>query len=116
MKNLVAALRDIFGRGPRDAAPIEPQNDTSSFSTCEIKQVETEIVSSGPEYAFARTGGERIFVPKSIRLVGGEWWEVRPGRRVRLGVVRNRAEQGLRALGLTFLDTAASAGQGAESS
>ena len=106
MKQLLAALCGLFGRGPRDAAPRKTQKVNSTFSRREIAQVETVIESSGPQYAFAWTAGERVFVPSSIRLVGGEWSQVRPGRRVRLGVVRDRAERGLRALGLTFLGTA----------
>ena len=106
MKKLLAALCGLFGRGPRNAAPRKTQKINPAFSDRAISQVETTIESSGPEYAFAWTGSERIFIPKSTRLVGGEWGQVRPGRRVRLGVVRDRAERGLRALGLTFLRTA----------
>lgn len=109
MKKLIQRLTSLFGRAQRKAAPRK----IPMFSTRVATQVETIIASSGPDFAFAflPTDDEdiRVFIPASTRLVGGDWFSVRPGRRVRLAVVEDRHGRGLRALGLTFLDTADSA-------
>ena len=116
MKKIVAALRGILGRGQRKAAPRKTPNVNPTFSTRVATQIETQIAASGPDYAFAYPGPDcenepdmRIYIPSSARLLGGTWWEVRRGRRVRLAVVRDWHDRGLRALGLTFLDSADSA-------
>lgn len=116
MKTLMAALSGLFGRGQRKAVSRKTQNVNPTFSTRVPTQVETQIAASGPDFAFAylvpdcdEEPPRRIYVPASARITGGTWWEVRRGRRVRLDVVQDWHGRGLRALGLTFLDTADSA-------
>lgn len=113
MKKLIAAICGILGRGQHKAAPCKTPNINPSFSTRAATLIETVIESSGPEYAFAflapygdNTQDARIYIPSSARLIGGDWWNVRRGRRVRLAVVQDWHGRGLRALGLTFLDSA----------
>ena len=110
MNKLIAAIRGIFGRGQRKAVSRQPQNTNPVFSTRVATQVETIIASSGPRVASALLGSDdeemRVYIPSSARLVGGDWWDVRRGRRVRLAVVEDWHGRGLRALGLTFLDIA----------
>lgn len=113
MKKLIAAICGVFGRGQRKAVSRKTQNTNPVFSTRVATQIETQIAASGPEYAFAYLGPNceeepqrRVFIPASARLVGGDWWEVRRGRRVRLDVVEDWHGRGLRALGLTFLGIA----------
>ena len=109
-------LRRLIGLGEHNVLTSKTKNIKPVFSTRVATQVETIIESSGPDFAFAyldpdgdNTLDARIYIPSSARLIGGDWWEVRRGRRVRLAVVLDWHDRGLRALGLTLLDDADSA-------
>ena len=103
MKKLLVVLARFVGFAPK-GANTTPNLNIAPQAACRPMTIEAEIVASGPNYAFSQALGERIFVPGNVRLDGGTWFDVRPGRRVRLVVVRDRYGRGLRALAATFID------------
>ena len=113
MKKLMLALAGLFPLRRKAAAPVShaPVFKTQrTFSVTNPTSVDTTVVSSGPGYAFADVDGLRAYISRARAcLTGGTWLDVRPGRRVRLGVVQNRSGEGLVALSLEFIDATAAA-------
>ena len=94
---------ELLGLTPKGASVV-PHINPVPQAACRPVTIETEITRSGADFTFAYFLGGVIFLPGNLRLDGGAWRDVRPGRRVRLAAVNDRYGRGLRALAATFIN------------